>query len=208
MIHCGTETSGTVRKLPPLDTVGTPTPTHSPQPQPKIHQIDSAVHNVRFTSTVEPPPPQLGVHLVAPMHFDLRRLDHVHVRLGVNKRVVPSVCSRVDEPRVGHLLVLVVLLMLMLLVLFLLFLCFLKALTKRLVDIGRSDDVVHSVYDAPNTKNTAAKSKTATEKRSFRVVSLKVVKHTQIKQTKMMFSSLCILTMEDPSTRMSLFSLL
>jgi len=45
------------------------------------------------------------------MHFDLRRLDHVHVRLGVDKRVVSSVCSRVDEPRVGHLLVLVVVLM-------------------------------------------------------------------------------------------------
>jgi hypothetical protein len=62
-----------------------------------------------------------------------------------------------------------------------------KALTKRLVDFGKSDDVVHSVYGAPNTKNTAAKSKTATEKRSSRVVSLKVVKHTQIKQTKMIF---------------------
>jgi hypothetical protein len=71
------------------------------------------VHYVRFTSTVEPPPPQLGVHLVAAMHFDLRRLDHVHVRLGVDKRVVPSVCSRVDEPRVGHLLVVVVVVLLM-----------------------------------------------------------------------------------------------
>jgi hypothetical protein len=42
-----------------------------------------------------------------------------------------------------------------------------KALTKRLVDFGKSDDVVQSVYDAPNTKNTAAKKQNGDREKKF-----------------------------------------
>ena len=42
-----------------------------------------------------------------------------------------------------------------------------KALAKRLVDFGESDDVVQSVYDAPNTKNTAAKKQNGDRKKKF-----------------------------------------